>query len=112
MTWQNVLLEAYSPDEVGRAAQRLNDLETELLNRRAELSQAEDAHRAIDMAIRSASITPEVRTLLVTELDFRYHALEQLRGKTAQAERRVEETRLYLLRAYEVARVMQWRTVR
>ena len=112
MTWQSALLEAYSPDEVSRATQRLNDLETDLLNRRAELSQAEDVYTAVSNAVRSASLTPEVRTLLVTEMDFRYHALEQLRGKTAQAERRVEETRLFLLRAYEVARVLQWRTVR
>ena len=112
MNWQAALLEAYSNDEISRTSQKLRDLETELLNRRSELCREEDAYHAIETGLRDASVKPEVRALLVSELQIRYHALEQLRGKAAQAERRVEETRLYLMRAYEVAKVMQWQTVR
>lgn len=110
--WRTVLLESYSPDEISRAAQRLKDLETELLDRRSELCRAEDAFEAIKAGIHDPSTEPNVRPLLVSEMQIRYHALEQLRGKAATAERRLEEVRLYLYRATEANRVIQWQRVR
>lgn len=110
--WRTVLLESYSQDEVARAAQRLRDLETELLDRRAELCRAEDALEAVKAGVHDPATEPAVRPLLVSEMQMRYHAVEQLRGKAATAERRLEEVRLYLYRATEANRVLQWQRVR